>query len=89
MAITITKKVINPEPEGAARIGSVRTLLDELERLRSDPEYVYFFRGHDNVSYELKPSIYRDAGWIANEDILFKELLLRCPNDFMGPAQRL
>ena len=73
MAITITKKIINPEPEGASRIGSVRTLLDELERLRADPEYVYFFRGHDNFSYELKPGIYRDDGWISNEDILFKE----------------
>lgn len=84
MKVVITKKVINPEPDGAARIGSVRTLLDELERLRTDTEHVYFFRGHDNFSYELKPSIYRDEGWIANEDILFKELMLRCPNDFIG-----
>lgn len=78
------KMVINPEPDGSTRIGSVRTLLDELKRLKTDTEHVYFFRGHDNFSYEIKPSIYRDEGWIANEDVLFKELILRCPNDFMG-----
>jgi FRG domain len=84
MAITTKNKTINPEPEGAVRVGSVRTFLNELERLKRDTEHIYFFRGHDNFSYELKPSIYRDTGWIANEDILFKELILRCPNDFIG-----
>ena len=75
---------MNPEPHGAVRIGSVRTFLEVLERLESDTENVYFFRGHNNFSYQLQPSIYRDSGWIANENILFKELILRCPNDFLG-----
>jgi hypothetical protein len=75
---------ILPEPEDAIRVGSVRTLFDELESLGTDSEHVLFYRGHDNFSYPLQPSIYRNSGWIANEDILFKELVLRCPNDFAG-----
>lgn len=43
---------------------------------------MYFFRGHSHFSYSLLPSIYRNKGWISNEEILFKELILRCPNDF-------
>jgi hypothetical protein len=86
MTVIIKKKIINPEPKGAFRVGSVRSLFAKLDRLERDPEYVYFFRGHDNFSYEIKPSIYRDNGWIENEDILFKELILRCPNDFSERA---
>jgi hypothetical protein len=44
----------------------------------------YFFRGHSRFSHRLVPSIFRDPNWIANEDVLFKELVLRCPNDFAG-----
>jgi len=83
MAVTITKKERAPlEPEGSARVGSVRTFLDELERLTPDRDFVYYFRGHSKFTYKLVPSIYRETGWIENEDILFKELILRCPTDF-------
>lgn len=70
------------EPKGAIRIGSVRTFLDALEKFERPAESAFFFRGHSNFTYTLKPSIYRDEGWIQNEDVLFKELILRCPNDF-------
>lgn len=70
------------EPEGAIRIGSVRTFLDALEKFDRPAQATFFFRGHSNFTYTLKPSIYRDEGWIQNEDVLFKELILRCPNDF-------
>lgn len=83
MTVTITKKKrVQHEPEGSARVGSVRTFLDELERLTPERDFVYYFRGHSNFTYQLVPSIYRNPGWIQNEDILFKELILRCPTDF-------
>lgn len=63
-------------------IGSVRTLLKELESLTQDPDYEYYYRGHSNKKYELVPSVYRNSGWIANEHRMFRELILRCPNDF-------
>lgn len=64
------------------RIGSVSTYLNTLEAIKTDKDSVLFFRGHSNYTYSLVPSIYRDIGWIQNEDILFKELILRCPADF-------
>lgn len=73
-------------PESFIGVGSVRTLLEYLEKLELDKEHVYFYRGHDNFTYKAIPSIYRNSGWIKNEDILFKELVLRCPNDF--PSQQ-
>lgn len=63
-------------------IGSVRTLLGELESLIQDPDYEYYYRGHSNKKYELIPSVYRNSGWISNEHKMFRELVLRCPDDF-------
>jgi hypothetical protein len=72
------------EPEGSIRVGSVRTFLGEMERFKREKGFTYFFRGHSRFSHRLVPSIYRDLGWIENEDVLFKELVLRCPNEFSG-----
>ena len=72
------------EPEGSISVGSVRTFLKEMERFEPKKGFTYFFRGHSRFSHRLVPSIYRDPSWIANEDVLFKELVLRCPNDFSG-----
>jgi hypothetical protein len=55
-----------------------------MQRFEPETGFTYFFRGHSRFSHRLVPSIYRDPGWIANEDVLFKELVLRCPNDFSG-----
>jgi hypothetical protein len=63
-------------------IGSIRTLLGELESLAQDSDYEYYYRGHANKKYELTPSVYRNSGWISNEHKMFRELVLRCPGDF-------
>jgi uncharacterized protein YegP (UPF0339 family) len=63
-------------------IGSVSTFLNQLADFGVDEEHLLFFRGHSDATYQLTPSIYRKNGWIKNEDILFKELILRCPSDF-------
>lgn len=78
------KERVQLEPEGSIRVGSVRTFLTEMERFEPEKGFTYFFRGHSRFSHRLVPSIYRDPGWIENEDVLFKELVLRCPNDFSG-----
>jgi len=70
------------EPDNSVRVGSVRTFLEALESIESTDDYVLYFRGHSNFSYELKPYIYRDLNWLKNEDVLFKEIVLKCPNDF-------
>lgn len=63
-------------------IGSVRTLLGNLESLSKDSDYEFYFRGHSNKDYTLTPSIYRNPGWIKNEHKMFRELILRCPDEF-------
>ena len=80
MAIKI-KRVV-PDPPDALRIGSVRTFLDALEKIGPRDGMSYFYRGHPSCTYSLTPSIYRDPRLVANEDVMFKELILRCPNDF-------
>lgn len=64
-------------------IGSVRIFLGELEELQREisDDFVLFFRGHKDESFKLKPAIYRAPEWIRNEDVMFKELVLRCPGD--------
>ena len=74
------------DPPDAIRVGSVRTFLDALVKFDRPGESTYFYRGHPSFTYSLKPSIYRDSGWIQNEDVMFKELILRCPNDFSAMA---
>ena len=78
------KERVKLEPDGSIRVGSVRTFLTEMERFEPEKGFTYFFRGHSRFSHRLVPSIYRDPSWIANEDVLYKELVLRCPNDFSG-----
>ncbi|WP_374682860.1 FRG domain-containing protein [Accumulibacter sp.] len=78
------KERIQLEPKGSIRVGSVRTFFTEMERFEPEKGFTYFFRGHSRFSHHLVPSVYRDPGWIANEDVLFKELVLRCPSDFSG-----
>ena len=70
------------DPDGVYRVGSVRTFLDVLEEVESSGDEVLYYRGHSNSTYQLSPSIYRDQNWIENEDILYKEIVLKCPNDF-------
>ena len=64
------------------RIGALSTFLNKLNIDDFDDEHVYFFRGHSNHEFELVPSIYRDRNLIENEDKIFREIILRCPDDF-------
>ena len=61
------------------RITEILKKLNEYDLISND--HAIFFRGHSNKNYKLEPYIYRDE-IIKNEHIIFKELLLRCPQDF-------
>lgn len=63
-------------------IGSVRTLLKELIAIENESDYEFYYRGHTNENYRLIPSIYRNEGWITNENRMFRELVIKCPEDF-------
>ncbi|MGH6649091.1 FRG domain-containing protein [Aquabacterium sp.] len=73
------RRLLKPDEE---LIGSLSTFMKKIEELQEDPDFVYFFRGHGYWQWGCEPALYRDAGYIKNEDILFKEMILRCPTDF-------
>lgn len=66
------------------KIGALSTFLQQLDKLGTGGKSLRYFRGHSKQSFQLKPSIFRNSGWIANEAAMLKELILRCPNDFAG-----
>ena len=56
--------------------------LDKInERMPYGNKFVLYFRGEDDNSYILEPSIYRQ-GRIINEHKFFNEAIDRCPEDF-------
>lgn len=66
------------------KIGALSTFLQQLDKLGTEGKRLRYFRGHSKESFQLKPSIFRNSGWIDNEATMLKELILRCPNDFAG-----
>ncbi len=66
------------------KVGALSTFLQQLDKLGSGGKPLRYFRGHSKRSFQLKPSIFRNAGWITNEATMLKEVVLRCPNEFAG-----
>ncbi|PNF76950.1 DUF1508 domain-containing protein [Stutzerimonas degradans] len=64
------------------KIGSVTTFLKLIGEIAIDPNFVLFYRGHDDANYNLAPSVFREPGWISNEHVMFHEVVLRCPEEF-------
>ncbi len=79
------ESIDNTYEEENVKIGSIRTLLDVLDKLNEDSyneNVAIFYRGHSSSKFELKPSIYRTKSLISNEDILFKDIIARSPYEF-------
>ena len=66
------------------KVGTISSFLQRLDKIDRSRGQLLFYRGHSKSSFRLEPSVYRNSGWIANEAIMLKELILRCPNDFSG-----
>ncbi|MGI4750271.1 MAG: FRG domain-containing protein [Janthinobacterium lividum] len=64
-------------------IKDVTKFINEIKRLGKEDDFENFFRGHSNSSYELTPTIYRE-GLIDSEDKIFREIILRIPQEFQG-----
>ena len=63
-------------------VESVSDFLDILD-LYSKEDTLYF-RGHSKTTYDLKPSILRTDKMKENENLIYQELLISCPDDFRG-----
>lgn len=64
-------------------IKSIVGFIRALNKVKKDKNYEYFYRGHCDSEFNLLPSIYR-SNLIKNEDNIFKEIILRVPNDFIN-----
>ena len=80
----ITDNVNLDKNQERTPITSINSFLEALRNLDKSDYYKreYFFRGHANIKWEPIPSIYRKEKWIKNEDLMIKDLISRCPNDF-------
>lgn len=67
-------------------ITSVSDYLEKLKEIAVDENSQLFYRGVSNEEYAKPenniPSIYRNSGWIENEDKMFYELVSRVPEEF-------
>lgn len=84
IAASTTRQIRDHTEKKAEHIGSVRTFLQALEGIEVDIDHVIFYRGHDNSSFKLTPGIYRNTGWLRNENTMFHELKIKCPFDFLS-----
>lgn len=69
-------------------IKSISNFVSELQKLYRNSNYEYYFRGHSDINYDLKPGIYRQ-NFIKHEHTIFKEFILKVPNDFLNDLSAL
>jgi len=64
-------------------IKNITKFINEIKRVGQRDDFENFFRGHSKLSYSMTPTIYRQ-GLIKNEDKIFRESILRIPQEFSG-----
>ena len=64
------------------QISTVVSFITQIQKHDYDPNYTYFYRGHSDYDFELKPSIYRNQGHLKNEDTMYRELVTHNPSEF-------
>ncbi|WGE59181.1 FRG domain-containing protein [Actinobacillus equuli] len=64
-------------------INTIKDLIEFLNNI-GEPKYFHtrFFRGHSNKNYQLEPSVYRNTGFIENEDNIIKDAIISNPDEF-------
>lgn len=53
-----------------------------LSPIEKDKLKHLFFRGHSNLKFVLKPTIYRNERYFVNEDNIYRETIVNSPQDF-------
>ncbi len=82
----LIQDIIVSSIEQPVKIGNTNRLIRFIDKitLNSDNYYNFhelFYRGHSKASYKVQPSVFRNHH--ANEDVIFQELLLATPADFI------
>lgn len=63
-------------------VEDISQFIEALEDFKPSKDILLFFRGEAQEHESIKPSVYRHDGWINNEDNMFREFILRNPNEF-------
>lgn len=74
-----------------SRVGSITKFIERIGKIESRKGYTLFYRGHSDESYESIPSVFRkienesSTGFFSDqEDTLFKNMVMQCPQEFIG-----
>lgn len=80
----------------ASKVASITTFIKQIKNIESRKEHTLFYRGHSDAAYEPLPSVFRkiendgSTGTYADqEDCLFKDMIMQCPQDFIGCSSTL
>lgn len=80
----------------SSRVASITKFIERIKMIESRKGYTLFYRGHSDDSYQSVPSVFRSiqngsaTGTYADqEDSLFKNIIMQCPQDFIGCTSTL
>ncbi len=62
-------------------VKNITNFINQIKKTGSKKGFENYFRGHSDMVFKLEPSVYRD-GYIDNEDRIFKESIVRIPQEF-------
>lgn len=68
--------------EEEVRINSVSEFIEKIVPLDKEGGAEIFYRGHADRDWELLPSIFRTPNGIANEHLLFRDMVAHLPQNF-------
>lgn len=64
------------------KITSLSDYVTTISALNNDSDQELFFRGHSNINYNIKPSVFRD-NFYKKEFIMFQQLVVSCQEYFI------
>lgn len=64
------------------KITNLSEFTRELAKIENDDSKTLFFRGHNDKTYKLKPTLYRQEKYFKSEHKIFRDAILNCPQDF-------
>lgn len=68
-------------------ISSIQDLLDNLDKICSDTEYTYLYRGHSKNKYKLIPGLFRPGAPIKKEYELCQKIYREYPHEFENSSR--
>lgn len=79
-----------------SRVATITNYIKRIKSIESRKGYTLFYRGHSDESYVSVPSVFRkiengssEGTYADQEDSLFKNMIMQCPQDFAGCVSTL